>query len=102
MRIFSKRTEKKDRVFCFTLIYANRILLRCGRMKNGGIGARKGMGLGEMGTTEHAKENKAFQFVAVKDGENGEEGKASAGDSNQRKSIDRWGYEKINSLRNEE
>lgn len=60
-------------------------------MKNGGIGARKGMGLEEMGRTEHAKENKAIRFVAVKDGENGEQGKTSVGDANQRKAIGSMG-----------
>ena len=47
------------------------------------------MGVGEMGRTEHAKENKAIRFVAVKDGdgENGEQGKTSVGDANQRKAI---------------
>lgn len=49
------------------------------------------MGLGEMGRTEHAKENKAIRFVPVKDGENGEQGKTSVGDANQRKAIGSMG-----------
>lgn len=34
----------------------------------GALGPEKGMGLGEMRRTEHAKENEAFRFVVVKDG----------------------------------
>lgn len=57
----------------------------------GALELGKGMGLGGMRRTEHAKENEAFRFVVVKDGENGEEWKASEGDANQRKAIGSMG-----------
>lgn len=91
MRIL-KRMERE--IEFFVLLCFMRIEFCCAagqRMKNGGIEARKGMGLGVMGRAEHAKDNKAIRFVAVKDGGKGEEGKASEGDANQRKAIGSMG-----------
>lgn len=59
-------------------------------MNNGGIGARKGMGLGEMGRTEHAKENKAIRFVAGKMEKMGNRGKRALGTPTKGRQLDRW------------